>query len=213
MSNEKLDNNRTETAAAAQAATTIFAYGGKNSNIAGYMPFTSSTDGGATFGPATKLPFPALGSNQRPCVHRLMSGNLVFIGDLQVKGSGKQPAGWVGGTGVYAAISEDEGTNWKIRSGARFSIEYFHLKDDIGSHACSLEAIVSACSRWHSSRVAIALPVDIVNAVQTQKAFAYLITSRGRFTFVRDTWLLHCAARSERGDPYSEHNDSSLPAL
>jgi hypothetical protein len=117
------------------------AFGGKNSNIDGYMPFTFSTDGGKTFAvgrtrPHThlfrvsiqlpraqnnrsiyqgrlrtqhageenggkrgavllcggeqagaKLPFPALGGNQRPCVHRLLSGNLVFVGDYQVKGT------------------------------------------------------------------------------------------------------------------------------
>ena len=49
------------------------------------MPFTYSTDGGASFakgstGKGFKLPFPALGGNQRPCVHRLLSGNLVFVG-------------------------------------------------------------------------------------------------------------------------------------
>ena len=36
-----------------------------------------------------RLPFPALGGNQRPCVHRLLSGNLVFVGDLQVKGGSR----------------------------------------------------------------------------------------------------------------------------
>ena len=49
------------------------------------MPFTYSTDGGASFakgstGKGFKLPFPALGGNQRPCVHRLLSGSLVFVG-------------------------------------------------------------------------------------------------------------------------------------
>jgi hypothetical protein len=100
-------------------ASTIMAFGGKNSNIDGYMPFTSSIDGGATFVKGQKLPFPALATNQRPCVHRLNSGNLVFVGDFQTKGDGKQPAGFspkVGETsGVYAAISRDNGTSWKIR--------------------------------------------------------------------------------------------------
>jgi hypothetical protein len=96
----------------------IMAFGGKNSNIDGYMPFTSSIDGGATFAKGQKLPFPALATNQRPCVHRLNSGNLVFVGDFQTKGAGAQPAGFspkVGDTsGVYAAISRDNGTSWKI---------------------------------------------------------------------------------------------------
>ena len=74
--------------------------------------YTFSTDNGATFAKGAKLPFPALGGNQRPCVHRLLSGNLVFVGDLQVKGSGKQPLNFtpkVGETsGVYAALSMDD---------------------------------------------------------------------------------------------------------
>ena len=105
----------TPSSATAAASKTIFAFGGKNSNIDGYMPYTYSIDDGATFAEGAKLPFPALGGNQRPCVHRLSSGNLVFVGDLQVKGSGKQPADWKGGTGVYAALSKDDGKSWKIR--------------------------------------------------------------------------------------------------
>ena len=94
---------------------TIMAFGGKNSNIDGWMPFTKSVDGGTSFAKGLPLPFPALGGNQRPCVHRLASGNLVFVGDAQVKGSGKQPKGWKHGTGVYAAISTDDAKTWTIR--------------------------------------------------------------------------------------------------
>eukprot|EP01049_Picozoa_sp_SAG25_P007694 SAG25_NODE_644_length_6218_cov_5.273901_3_plen_525_part_00 len=97
----------------------VMAFGGKNSDIDGYMPFTFSDDDGAHFAKGDKLPFPALGGNQRPCVHRLASGNLVFVGDLQVKGSGKQPAGFkpaVGeSSGVYAALSTDDGLTWNIK--------------------------------------------------------------------------------------------------
>ena len=49
------------------------------------------------------------------------SGNLVFVGDYQVKGSGAQPAGFspkVGETsGVYAAISTDNGWVGEMRVG------------------------------------------------------------------------------------------------
>ena len=55
------------------------AFGGKNSNIDGFMPYTFSDDDGASFAKGAKLPFPALGGNQRPCAHRLLSGNLVFV--------------------------------------------------------------------------------------------------------------------------------------
>lgn len=35
---------------------TIMAFGGKNSDIDGYMPYTFSTDGGASFAKGAKLP-------------------------------------------------------------------------------------------------------------------------------------------------------------
>ena len=89
----------------------IMAFGGKNSAV------PSSVDGGATFAKAQKLPFPALATNQRPCVHRLFSGNLVFVGDFQMKGKGEQPPGFSpkrGETsGVYGAISRDDGATWR----------------------------------------------------------------------------------------------------
>ena len=62
----------------------IMAFGGKNSNIDGFMPYTFSDDDGASFAKGAKLPFPALGGNQRPCVHRLLSGNLVFVPPISV---------------------------------------------------------------------------------------------------------------------------------
>jgi hypothetical protein len=106
----------------AKDKTKVFGFGGKNTNIDGYMPGTVSTDSGATFAfPGFKLPFPALGSNQRPCVHRLRSGNLVFVGDLQLRKSGYQPAGFTGPktgitSGVYAALSTTDGATWTIKS-------------------------------------------------------------------------------------------------
>jgi formylglycine-generating enzyme required for sulfatase activity len=61
----------------------ILAMGGKNTNIEGYMPKTYSSDGGATWSKATKTPFPALGSNQRPTTILLKSGRLFYAGDYQ----------------------------------------------------------------------------------------------------------------------------------
>ena len=98
----------------------IMAFGGKNSEIDGFMPFTYSDTDGSSFAAGAKLPFPALGSNQRPCVHRLLSGNVVFVADFQLKGSGLQPSGFspkVGeSSGVYAALSKDDGKTWKIKA-------------------------------------------------------------------------------------------------
>ena len=100
---------------------TILALGGKISDIDGWMPAVRSDDCGKTYSTAYKLPFPALGGNQRPSVLRLASGRMAFVADSQVKGSGKQPESWAkehplgSDSGVYIALSEDEGESWTFR--------------------------------------------------------------------------------------------------
>ena len=85
------------------------------------MPAVRSGDCGETYGRAYKLPFPALGGNQRPSVQRLASGAIAFVADSQAKGSGKQPGAWakahpLGSTsGVYIALSRDDGAHWTFR--------------------------------------------------------------------------------------------------
>ena len=90
----------------------ILGMGGKNTDINGWMPKSISSDGGKTW--QRKIsPFPAMGSNQRPCIIRLQSGRLFFCGDFQHI-SGRQPAG-VTQKGSYAALSESEGQTWYIK--------------------------------------------------------------------------------------------------
>jgi formylglycine-generating enzyme required for sulfatase activity len=91
----------------------ILGIGGKNTDIDGYMPQTVSCDGGKTWSPPTKTPFPALGSNQRPSLVRLASGRLFFASDFQHR-DGRQPKG-VSERGVFVALSDDEGKTWKIK--------------------------------------------------------------------------------------------------
>jgi formylglycine-generating enzyme required for sulfatase activity len=90
----------------------ILGMGGKNTNIAGFMPKSISCDGGKTWD-VSKTGFAALGSNQRPSVLRLGSGRLLFAGDYQHI-NGSQPEG-VTEKGSYVALSEDEGESWTVK--------------------------------------------------------------------------------------------------
>jgi formylglycine-generating enzyme required for sulfatase activity len=91
----------------------IFAIGGKESDINGFMPQFRSTDGGKTW-TETASPFPALGGHQRPALTRLRSGRLFFASDWQHR-EGKQPAG-VTARGTFVALSDDGGRTWRTKT-------------------------------------------------------------------------------------------------
>jgi formylglycine-generating enzyme required for sulfatase activity len=91
----------------------ILAIGGKNTDIEGYMPQTTSCDGGRSWSPPVKTPFPALQNNQRPTLIRLASGRLFFASDWQNR-QGEQPSG-IHRRGAFVALSEDEGRTWRIK--------------------------------------------------------------------------------------------------
>lgn len=88
--------------------STLIGYGGKNSNLDGFMPVSVSRDGGKTFEYA-KTEFMPLAGGQRPSVIRLQSGRLFFVADTL---SSKVPGGR---NASYVAISDDEGKSWKRR--------------------------------------------------------------------------------------------------
>lgn len=90
----------------------ILGFGGKNTDIDGFMPLSTSTDGGKTY-TRTKLPFPALGSGQRPMVLRLQSGRLLLIGDYVRAKPIVKPLDKLGS---YAAVSDDDGKTWKFKA-------------------------------------------------------------------------------------------------
>ncbi len=94
----------------------LLSYGGKNSNINGYMPQNLSANWGASWNAPTQSPFPQLGSNQRPSLWRLANGHLVMVGDSQLKNTTTPPAGWTNGPGCYVAISADNGSTWQVKS-------------------------------------------------------------------------------------------------
>lgn len=94
----------------------ILAMGGKDSNIEGYMPQCFSSDFGKTWTGRSKTPFAALGSNQRPVILRLKSGNLFMAGDFQsMKMFRNPPPAAIAERGAYVALSSDNGETWKIK--------------------------------------------------------------------------------------------------
>ncbi len=98
-------------------AGNLLSYGGKSSQINGYMPQNLSANWGATWQASTQSPFPQLGGNQlRSLWRNLANGKLVMVGDSQLKGTTTPPAGWTNGVGVYVAISADNGNTWRIKS-------------------------------------------------------------------------------------------------
>ena len=87
----------------------LIGFGGKNSEIDGFMPKAISRDGGKTY-EKSKTPFRPLGSGQRPSVIRLASGRLFFVADLfDKKKLGPQ------GAGAFVALSDDDGETWQTR--------------------------------------------------------------------------------------------------
>lgn len=116
----------------------ILGMGGKNSDIAGFMPAVVSPDGGRTW-ENRKTVFPAQANNQRPSLLRLQSGRLFFAGDFQNL-KGEQPAG-VTGRGSYVALSEDEGQTWHLKkligTQPHENLEFLKGADTLGySAAC-----------------------------------------------------------------------------
>jgi hypothetical protein len=90
----------------------IAAYGGKHTDIDGYMPKSVSKDGGLTW-IHSLTPFPTLGTNQRPTILRLSSGRLFFASDLQRIDGFQLPV--FKERGSLVALSEDEGNTWHIK--------------------------------------------------------------------------------------------------
>ncbi|HTP36058.1 MAG TPA: SUMF1/EgtB/PvdO family nonheme iron enzyme [Candidatus Acidoferrales bacterium] len=85
----------------------LIGYGGKNTNIDGFMPKSISTDGGKTY-VDSKTPFGPLNSGQRPSILRLASGRLFFVADTYVsKPTPHKP-------GAFVALSDD-GDTWTKR--------------------------------------------------------------------------------------------------
>lgn len=86
----------------------LIGFGGKNSNIDGFMPVSISRDGGKTY-QELKTEFIPLGSGQRPSVIRLSSGKLFFVADAFTAKS-KTPG--AKHEGAYVALSDDDGQTW-----------------------------------------------------------------------------------------------------
>lgn len=90
----------------------IAGYGGKQSDIEGYMPISISTDKGKTW-IVSRSEFSPLGTNQRPTILRLASSRLFFASDFQ-RIDGYQPES-INQRGSFVALSDDEGKTWTIK--------------------------------------------------------------------------------------------------
>ena len=90
----------------------LIGFGGKNTNIDGFMPVSVSRDGGRTY-QKSATHFPPLGSGQRPSVIRLASGKLFFVADFN---HGKKNSAGPTQDGAYVALSDDDGKTWQTRT-------------------------------------------------------------------------------------------------
>lgn len=90
----------------------IAGYGGKQSDVNGFMPLSVSNDMGVTW-KISSTQFSTLGTNQRPTIMRLSSGRLFFASDFQ-RSDGFQPPD-INERGAFVALSDDEGKSWRIK--------------------------------------------------------------------------------------------------
>ncbi len=119
-------NGRHSTILPAGNSGELLSYGGKNTNIDGWMPYCRSYDWGATWPEVGPAPFAVLGSNQRPCMTRLANGKLVMVCDCQRRGDNYQPPGWSHGYGCLIAISDNNGLSWHFK---KFPVTLPHESD------------------------------------------------------------------------------------
>jgi hypothetical protein len=89
----------------------LVGFGGKNTNIDGFMPVSISRDGGKTW-QQRATHFMPLGSGQRPSAIRLRSGRVFFVADYN---HGKKYASGPTRAGAFVALSDDDGATWKTR--------------------------------------------------------------------------------------------------
>jgi hypothetical protein len=99
---------------------TLFAMGGKNTQIDGHQPQNVSGDQGKSW-KASASPFPECGGGQRPSLLRLASGRLFFACDYRAsfyKGRPAKPKG-IADLGIaddrdasFVTLSDDEGRTW-----------------------------------------------------------------------------------------------------
>lgn len=100
---------RHTTLVVAKDGETLLGFGGKNSEIDGRMPLTTSHDGGRTW-VKSKTEFDELMSGERPSVIRLKSGRLFFVADYNPTHQKH-----IHKDGAYVALSNDDGATWTLK--------------------------------------------------------------------------------------------------
>jgi len=92
----------------------LLSYGGKNSDISGYMPWNKSYNWGASWPNEGPTAFPSLGGNQRPCMIRMANGKLAFCSDAQHRDGSRPDVSYP--RGCVVAISDNDGGTWHIKN-------------------------------------------------------------------------------------------------
>jgi formylglycine-generating enzyme required for sulfatase activity len=167
----------------------ILGFGGKNTDIYGYMPKCYSSDNGKTWSEATKSPFAAMGSNQRPTVLRLASGRLFFTGDYQnIRMLNNPPPTNIIDRGSYVALSDDEGGTWTVKK--------LHMapKHNDWNGTISPER---KPQQYHGT-------VGYSDAVQTPDGVIHMMTSKGTPSMhfaMNEAWILSDASDEENNMP------------
>ena len=105
----------------------LLAIGGKSTSINGWSPKCTSRDWGASWSSSTESAFPALASNQRPCLIRLANGHLCFVSDSCLPESGGATQGLDLRRRVASSpFRRDNGQTWRIK---RLPVELPHEAD------------------------------------------------------------------------------------
>lgn len=149
---------------------------GRGDSINGRMPMSFSTDLGATW-TYKASPFPPIGSGQRLVLRRLQEGPILFVsftsGDRRKPEA--NPLTFVGqdgkefsGSGLFAALSFDEGETWPVRR---------LLTPGEGEHAGGAHT-----GRFVASPTR-AEPAGYLAATQTPDGVIHLISSRLHYRF------------------------------
>jgi hypothetical protein len=167
---------------------TLLCLGTKKGHFGGnWMQQNISRDWGATWEPKTKSPFPYLSSNQRGCLRRLASGRLVFASDHQAR-EGQQPEGYTQ-RGCFAAISDDEGKTWHVKT----------LPRTLPHEG----RVINAKRRWTNAKHDDGT-VGYVTVTQTPNGIIHLLTTMNHpclhFEF-NEAWLYSDAGGDLPADP------------
>ncbi len=173
---------------------------GRGDPIAGRMPQSVSADAGTTWAYSAS-PFPPIGGGQRLVLRRLREGPLLFVSFTGPRGNPlargleftRADGTVVRGRGLFAALSDDDGTTWPLRKLLTPGAGTF----DGGAWTGTFTA--TPCQ---------AEPAGYLAATQTPDGTIHLLSSRLHYRF-NLAWLRQPAAAPR---PSAEEQPPGAPA-